>query len=185
MAKSLWCAASLAGVIASAAPLSADTPNTNSVQGSITGADGKPLVHAVVQAQRTDAAGKSLTTKTDDKGHYLFTALPAGKYSITVVPERGNQQAFSATANVSSGTGQPIRRFLSPLPYQVKADYRKAAPANVRKNYVWQPGETGSHIGGRWVPAVDAGSPSSNPIQTLGTVDFRQAPYVGINSMVH
>jgi len=184
MARSLWCAASLAGVIATAAPLGADTKNTNSVQGLITGADGKPLVHAVVRAMRTDAAGKDATTTTDKDGHYLFTALPAGKYSITVVPERGNQQAFSATANVTAGTGQPVRRFISPLPYQVKADYHKGAPGNVRKNFVWQPGETGTHIGGRWVPAADAGTPSSNPIQTLGTVDFRLAPFVGINSMV-
>jgi len=100
-----------------------------------------------------------------------------------VVPDRTNQQAFSATANVSSGTGQAVRRFISPLPYQVKADHTKGTPGNVRKNYVWQPGETGSHIGGRWVPAGDS-APSSNPIQTLGTVDFRQAPFVGINSMV-
>ena len=184
MAKSLWCAASLAGVIATAASLSADTKNTNSVQGLITGADGKPLVHAEVRADRTDATGKRVTTTTDDKGHYLFTALPAGKYSITVVPERGNQQNFSATANVSAGTGQPVRRFISPLPYQVKADYSKGVPANVRGRYVWQPGETGSHIGGRWVPAADAGRPSSNPIQVLGTVDFGQAPYVGINQKV-
>jgi len=183
MARSLWCAASLAGVIAMAAPLGADTKNINSVQGLITGSDGKPLVHAVVRAMRTDATGKDAATTTTDKdGHYLFTALPAGKYSITVVPERGNQQAFSATANVSAGTGQPVRRFISPLPYQVKADYHKGTPGNVRKNYVWQPGETGTHIGGRWVPAGDASRPSSNPIQVLGTVDFGQAPAVQVNS---
>ena len=184
MPRSLWCAASLAGVMATAVPLSADTKNTNIVEGLITGADGKPLVHAEVRAQRTDAAGKRVTTTTDDKGRYVFTALPAGKYSITVLPERSTQQVAAATATMSSSNGQPIRRFISPLPYQVKADHRRGTSANVRSRYVWQPGETGSHIGGRWVPAGDADRPSTNPLQTLHAVDFGQAPFLRINSAV-
>ena len=182
MARSHWCAASiLVGMMATFTPVSADT-KTNSVQGLITGADGKPLVHAEVRAERTDAAAKRVTTTTDDKGHYVFTSLPAGKYSIIVVPERSSQQAVAATATISEPNGQPIRRFISPLPYQVKADFRSGMPANVRGRYVWQKGETGSHIGGRWIKASDAGNPSTNPLQTLNGADFGAAPFLRINA---
>src|SRR5438270_13635435 len=107
MARRHWCAASiLLGVMATFTPVKADTNSTNSVQGLITGRDGKPLAHAEVRAERTDAVAKRVVTTTDDKGHYLFTSLPAGQYSITVLPERSSQQAAAATATVNSGNGQ-------------------------------------------------------------------------------
>jgi hypothetical protein len=178
MARSHWGVASLlCGIVAAFTSAQADT---NSVQGLITGKDGKPLAHAEVFAQRTDAAGKRITTKTDDKGHYIFTSLPAGKYSITVVTERGASEPARATATIAAD-GQPIRRFISPLPYQIKPDFGTGAPANVMRRMVWQPGETGSMIGGRWINASDAGQPSINPIQNLGT-NINGCPALRINS---
>src|SRR4051812_44388304 len=125
------------GLLAAFTPIRADT---NSVQGLITSADGKPLAHAEVRANRTDASAKQAVTTTDANGRYKFASLPAGKYSITVVTEGGSQRAAGATATVSAD-GQPIRRFISALPYQVKADYRAAVRGNVRSHYVWKPGE--------------------------------------------
>jgi Carboxypeptidase regulatory-like domain len=186
MARGHCCAASIViGIMASLTPINADTNSkSDSVQGLITGADGKPLVHAEVRAERTDAVAKRVVTQTDDKGHYVFTSLPTGKYSITVVPERSSQQAAAATATVTAGNGQPVRRFISPLPYQVKADYRSGLPANVRGRYVWKEGETGSHIGGRWIKAADAADPSTNPLQKLNGADFSTAPFLRLNAFV-
>ena len=158
--------------------------DTNSVQGQITGDDGKPVAHVDVQAQRTDAAGKRIVTKTDANGYYKFAALPAGKYSISVVTEAGSGvRATGATATISSADGQPIRRFISAMPYQVKADFRGTKRANVRSQYVWKPGETGSHIAGRWVKVSELKDPSANPIQTLPNTDMSTVPSLRVISL--
>jgi len=157
--------------------------DTNSVQGLITGADGKPVARAEVQADRTDAAGKRVVTKTDANGYYKFAALPAGKYSITVVTEGGSARASAATATVSSSDGQPIRRFISAMPYQVKADFRGRVRANPRTQYVWKPGETGSHIAGRWVKVSELKEPSADPLQKLPNTDVSTVPSLRVISL--
>jgi hypothetical protein len=180
MAKShIRIALVVCGMMAALIPASADT---NSVQGLITGEDGKPLAHAEVRANRTDAAGKQVITKTDANGRYKFASLPAGKYSITVVAERGSERPAAATATIATD-GQPVRRFISALPYQVKADHAAGARANVRSHYVWKPGEPGSHIGGRWIKAADADAPSTNPSLTLQNGDMSAAPMLRVNSL--
>lgn len=156
--------------------------DTSSVQGVITGSDGKPLAQAEVRADRTDAAGKRVVTKTDANGHYKFASLPAGKYSITVVTEAGSPRGSGATATVSSD-GQPVRRFISALPYQVKADFGAGAHANVRSHYVWKPAETGSNMGGRWIKASEIKDPSADPLQKLPNSDLSMVPSLRVNSL--
>jgi hypothetical protein len=175
----LGVASILCGVMASFTAAKADT---NTVQGLITGSDGKPLAHAEVRAERTDAVAKRVVTKTDANGHYTFTALPTGRYSISVVAERSAQRPAAATATVGSDSGQPIRRFISPLPYQVKADFSGGSSANVRSRFVWKPGETGSHIGGRWINAAEANGPAANPLQKLDNGDLNSAPFARVGS---
>lgn len=158
--------------------------DTNSVQGQITGSDGKPVAHVTVRADRTDAVGKQMVTKTDANGYYQFASLPAGKYSISVVTEAGSSvQAAGATATISGSDGQPIRRFISAMPYQVKADFRGSKRANVRSQYVWKPGETGSHIAGRWVKVSELKDPSADPIQKLPNTDMSTVPGLRVNSL--
>lgn len=182
MARSRWSTAAIAvAVIASFTVVRADTPK-NSLEGFVKGIDGKPLAHAEVRANRTDAAAAQLVTKTDNNGRYVFTALPAGKYSIVVVPERSGQVAGSATATLTPPNGQPPRHFISALPYQVKADYRHGVPANTRGRMVWKEGEFGSHIGGRWIKASEAADPSTNPLLNLNGADFGGAPMLRVNA---
>jgi carboxypeptidase family protein len=157
--------------------------DTNSVQGLITGADGKPVAHAEVRAERTDAAAKRIVTTTDANGHYKFAALPAGKYSITVVTDAGSVQAAGATATVSAPDGQLIRRFISAMPYQVKADFRGTKKASARSQYVWKPAETGSHLGGTWVKVSEVKDPSANPLQKLPNSDMSMVPALRVNSL--
>ena len=157
--------------------------DTNAVQGLITGADGKPVAHAEVRAERTDAAAKRIVTKTDANGYYKFASLPAGKYSITVVTDAGAVQAAGATATVSAPDGQPIRRFISAMPYQVKADFRGTKKVDARSQYVWKPGDTGSHIPGRWVKVSELKDPSADPIQKLPNSDMSTVPGLRVNSL--
>ena len=156
--------------------------DTNSVQGTITSSDGKPVAHAEVQAQRTDAAGKRVVTKTDANGNYKFASLPAGRYNISVVTEGNSERAAAATATVSSD-GQPIRRFISAMPYQVKADFRGRGRTSARSQYVWKPGETGSHIPGRWVKVSEVKDPGVDPVQKLPGTDMSTVPALRVNSL--
>jgi carboxypeptidase family protein len=169
------------GALLPLSPLLADTP---SIQGLVLNTEGKPVPGAEVRADRADVSAKRVTVRTNSDGRYVFNSLPAGRYSITVVAESGahTQGPRIATVPTIGDSGQPIRRFISPLPYQVKPDFRSGTPAQVRAQYVWKPGETGSHIGGRWIKVSDADKPSANPLETLGGSDFNRSPYMRVNS---
>ena len=152
------------------------------VDGIVVNKEGKPVANAEVRADSTNSPARFVTT-TNENGKYVFASLPVGKYSITVVSQNGaHSEARFATVGMTSDNGQPIRRFISALPYQVKPDYRGGgSTANVRARYVWQPSETGSHIGGRWIKASDAG-PSPNSLEILGGADFGHSPSLRLNS---
>lgn len=184
MAAGRWSIASaLCGVLLLAGSAQADTKDTNSIQGLVINKAGKPVAGAEVKAQRKDSTAPPVVTKTDERGLYAFTSLPAGKYSVTVVADNG-AKAPPIVANVGSTAddGRPVRRFISPLPYQVRPDYRSGTPVNVRRRYVWKDSETGSHIGGRWVPVSDADGPSGNPLEVLGGADLGHSPALRLNS---
>jgi Carboxypeptidase regulatory-like domain len=59
--------------------------DNKSIQGTVTGTDGKPLADAEVRVERLDAKAAPALTKTDAKGQYAFKRLPAGAYAITAV----------------------------------------------------------------------------------------------------
>src|SRR5271156_3948474 len=57
---------------------------TGGIEGDVKGEDGKPLVGAVIKIDRVDIK-QSLKTKTDKKGHYIYTGLGVpGTYNVTV-----------------------------------------------------------------------------------------------------
>lgn len=53
------------------------------LEGDVKGEDGKPLKDAVVKIERKDQKG-SYNAKSDKKGHYIYTGLPKGSYSVTL-----------------------------------------------------------------------------------------------------
>jgi len=154
-----------------------------SIQGVIVDKEGKPVPGVVVRAERKDATAAPVVTKTDARGLYVFNSLPAGKYKVTAVADGGAYAApRMATVSSTGDDGQPIRRFISPLPYQVRPDYRTGTPANVRGRYVWKSDETGSHIGGRWITPDEAQRPSTNPLEIIGGPDVSHSPCLRLNS---
>jgi hypothetical protein len=58
--------------------------DTKSVEGTVTGADGKPLIGTEVWAERLDARANPVMTKTYAKGQYVFKDLPVGVYQVLV-----------------------------------------------------------------------------------------------------
>lgn len=56
----------------------------STLEGTVTGIDGKPIVGALVKIHRTDIKWDA-TLKTDKKGHYIHTGVPVGgTFDITV-----------------------------------------------------------------------------------------------------
>jgi tetratricopeptide (TPR) repeat protein len=53
------------------------------LEGTVTGADGKPAVGAMVKIHRVDVKWDT-TVKTDKRGHYIHTGVPLGTFEITV-----------------------------------------------------------------------------------------------------
>jgi len=53
------------------------------VEGDVKGDDGKPLKDAVIKIDRKDMKG-AYNTKSDKKGHYIYTGIPQGSYSVTL-----------------------------------------------------------------------------------------------------
>jgi tetratricopeptide (TPR) repeat protein len=54
------------------------------IEGTVTGLDGKPVVGAVVNIHRTDVKWDA-HLKTDKRGHYIHTGVPLGTFEISVV----------------------------------------------------------------------------------------------------
>ena len=54
------------------------------IEGEVKGPDGKLLKDAVINIERKDMKG-SFHTKTDKKGHYIYTGLQIGQYTVTLL----------------------------------------------------------------------------------------------------
>src|SRR2546429_119011 len=114
--------------------------DTKSIQGTVTGQDGKPLTGAEARANRLDAKEPTpAIAKTDAQGHYAFKALPVGAYAVTAYVKSVPKSRASVRTR-SDGWAK------------VDFDLRmRPNDVSIKKRYVWVKGEPGSHIGGRWV----------------------------------
>ncbi len=74
---------------------------TTTLQGDVKGPDGQGLKGAVIDLTRTDIKGH-YTVKSDKKGHWLYTGLPAGTYDIQCIVDG---QMMDKVTNVKSGYG--------------------------------------------------------------------------------
>jgi tetratricopeptide (TPR) repeat protein len=74
-------AVTMAGLVICAASAFAQI---TTMEGTVTGVDGKPAVGAQVKIHRTDIKWDA-TLKTDKKGHYIHTGVPLGTFEISVL----------------------------------------------------------------------------------------------------
>jgi tetratricopeptide (TPR) repeat protein len=89
---------------------------TTTLEGEVTDPNGQPLKGAVIDLTRTDIKGH-YSVKTDKKGHWLYTGLPAGTFDIVCMVDG---KPVDKVSNVKSGYGD------NP---PVNFDLRKAAAA--------------------------------------------------------
>src|SRR5580698_2155906 len=111
-------AMTMAGLVICAASAFAQI---TTIEGTVTGLDGKPVVGAVVNLHRTDIKWDA-HLKTDKKGHYIHTGVPLGTFEISVVVDG---KEVDKLGNVKSQMGDhPPTDF----------DLRKSAASNSGKN---------------------------------------------------
>jgi tetratricopeptide (TPR) repeat protein len=75
------------------------------IEGDAKDENGQPLVGAKVQITRTDIKG-NYSTKTDKKGHYIYTGLQIGTYDITLLV--GDKEA-DKVKGIRTSPGDPRR----------------------------------------------------------------------------
>ena len=116
-----------------------------SIEGTVRGSDGKALKDAEVRVEQK--GNKSVvTTKTDARGHYSYSRLSPGVYTVSVVLDG----AVKSSVNVKTTTNNS----------KIDFDLKPAAAKKV-KHYVWVDAKTGTHMGSGWVEVNDAGGNGS------------------------
>jgi Carboxypeptidase regulatory-like domain len=124
--------------------LAATAPAQNcSIQGAVKGMDGKPLVGATVKVERTDAKARAVNLNSDAKGNYVASGLPVGTFKVGAYSKTNGKEIGGITTK--SGSAVTVDLNLS-----------TKSNNNLEKHYVWQKGENGSEIGGRWVEDTKA-----------------------------
>jgi Carboxypeptidase regulatory-like domain len=106
-----------------------------SLQGSVMGTDGRALQGAEVRIEPTGKPSAPITTTTGTNGRYLFAALAAGVYKLSILAEG----AVKFSVNIKM-RGEKAR---------LDFDLSPTAEKKIR-NYVWVVGRTGSNLPGRW-----------------------------------
>jgi len=109
----------------------------SSVEGSIVGADGRPLKDAEIRFEQKEGQVSPIVSRTDANGHYT-TALPRGTYKLSLATDGKVKASVTVRA-----TGAKSR---------IDFDLRPSATKKI-KDYVWAGGETGTHVPGHWVEA--------------------------------
>jgi tetratricopeptide (TPR) repeat protein len=75
------------------------------LEGDVKGVDGKLLPNAVVKIVRIDVS-RNYQVKTDKKGHYYYTGLPAGLYTVSVQVDGAD---VAAITGIMTQPGVPLQ----------------------------------------------------------------------------
>lgn len=120
---------------------------TSSIEGNVTGTDGRPLKDAEIRFEHKRGQVSPVISHTDINGHYT-AALPRGLYKMSLTAPGTPKTSITVKA-----TGANSR---------IDFDLRPSAEKKIR-HYVWVGGETGTHLPGHWVEAGIRAGPSPTP----------------------
>jgi len=109
----------------------------SSVEGSVVGADGRPLKGAEIRFEQKEGQVSPIISHTDANGHYA-AALSRGTYKVSLAADGKVKASITVRA-----TGAKSR---------IDFDLRPSAATKIT-DYVWAGGETGTHVPGHWVEA--------------------------------
>jgi serine/threonine protein kinase len=128
--------------------ITADRPG--SIQGFVKDAKGEPMKGTDVRIESRDGKQVFSTVKTDSKGRYISQGLQPGVYRVTLLV---NGAVKASIMNTRTKANQPTQ-----LNFDFKQTSQAGNIAKGKKNMVWVPNRTGSHIGGTWVEVDDKGN---------------------------
>ena len=134
----------LAGSLAFSATILAQT---SSIEGNVTGTDGRPVKDAEIRFEHKGGQVSPVISHTDINGHYT-AALPRGLYKMNLTAPGTAKTSITVKA-----TGANSR---------IDFDLRPSAEKKIR-HYVWVGGETGTHLPGHWVETGIRAGPSPTP----------------------
>jgi hypothetical protein len=142
---------------------------TSALEGIVKDPNGRPISGADIRIEgRTDRSWNK-TVKTDAKGHYVSSGLPAGTYRVTLIVA-GSVKASINNTTVRSGIPAQLNFELKP----VAASKTSASPKK-EKHMVWVPPRTGSHLGGGWVEVSDnSNEPGAQNVETVSGEALRK-----------
>jgi hypothetical protein len=155
----LWLAGSLLlGFILLSGSASA---GTSTIEGIVKDPNGRPIRGADVRIEAKTDSSWNKVVKTDEKGHYVSSGLPAGTYRVTLVVAGSVKASIN---NTTTKSGNPTE-----LNFELKspAASKNSSSGKKGKHFVWVPARTGSHLGGTWVEVDDQGSaPGAERVET-------------------
>jgi len=115
------------------------------LEGIVKDANGRPLSGAEIYIKGKEGSNFIKVVKTDTGGHYIYSGLGTGPYSVSLVV---HETIKASITNVQMQTGETEK-----LNFELQKG-AAAKPFTKGKHYVWIPVETGSHLG-RWIEVDD------------------------------
>lgn len=124
-------AATLAGLLLMAFPSFAQI---TTMEGDVTGLDGKPVQGAVIQIERNDIKTKKpYEVKTDKKGHYLYNGLPLGTFTVACIVD-GKEMDKVNNVHTTTSANKIVSFDLKASAAQAAALGKAAASGNLSRD---------------------------------------------------
>ena len=125
---------------------------TSSIEGIVKDAKGQARKGADVRIESRDGKKVFKTVKTDGSGRYVSDGLAPGVYRVSLIV---NGAVKASIMNTQTHPDQPTQLNFDLKPVSLS---QASTVAKKKKNMVWVPASTGSHIGGRWVEVDETDS---------------------------
>ena len=117
----------------------------STLQGEVKDSKGQPIAGAELRIQSNDRT--IATARTDAKGHYASSTVPAGSYRVALFV---NGVLKASIDNTRVRADNPTE-----LNFALTGKVASNQPIKKGKHMVYVPAATGSNLGGRWVEVDD------------------------------
>jgi uncharacterized surface anchored protein len=131
------------------------------IQGVVKDAKGQAISGAEVHISSKDGSGFQKIIRTDSGGNYGISNLPVTDYEVVLFV---NGQIKASLNNQKVFPNKPTQ-----MDFNLTGKYAANTTPKKHTHMVYQPAETGSHLGGHWVEVDDnTGAPQSGEVKHLG-----------------
>lgn len=132
------------------------------LEGIVKDVNRKPVANAEVHIDAKDGVTREKITRTDSDGRYYVPSLPAGDYKVTLIVD-GAIKATITNSTVRAGKATDLN-------FDLKGAAASKTAQKPHTHMVYVPGETGTHLGGRWVEVNDNGDNAAATATDTGAI---------------